>query len=68
MKIGISPHTPSGKLKKPEMGERVIKHVIGKFSPKEEPSLEATLARTTAAAHLFITAGAEAAFMKANTA
>jgi PTH1 family peptidyl-tRNA hydrolase len=37
LKIGISGETPKGKLKKPSTEDKVIKHVIGKFSPKEEP-------------------------------
>lgn len=36
MKIGISPMTPGGKIKKPSGEERVVKHVLGKFTPKEE--------------------------------
>ena len=35
LKIGVSPATPKGKIKKPEHGEKVIKHVLGKFSSKE---------------------------------
>jgi peptidyl-tRNA hydrolase, PTH1 family len=35
IKIGTSPSTPKGKIKKPEQGEKVINHVLGKFSPKD---------------------------------
>ena len=35
VKIGISPTTSTGKVKKPEQGEKIIKHVLGKFSPKD---------------------------------
>ena len=35
IKIGTSPATPKGKVKKPEQGEKVINHVLGKFSPKD---------------------------------
>ncbi len=35
LKIGIAPVTISGKTKKPEHGEKVINHVLGKFSPKD---------------------------------
>lgn len=34
VRIGISPSTLSGKIKKPE-GKKVIDHILGKFSPKE---------------------------------
>lgn len=67
IKIGISAETAKGKLKKPAAGEKVIKHVIGKFKPAEEASLKATLARTTDIVRLFITDGIESAAMKANT-
>lgn len=40
MKIGISPMTPGGKIKKPSGEEKVIKHVLGKFSPKEQGALK----------------------------
>lgn len=67
MKIGISPATPKGKLKKPEAGDKVISHVIGKFSPKEEALLTKTLARAADAARLFVTDGIEKAMLVANT-
>lgn len=67
MKIGISAETAKGKLKKPAAGEKVIKHVIGKFKPAEEAELKAVLGRASEATKLFITAGLEPAMMKANT-
>ncbi|MES2994773.1 MAG: aminoacyl-tRNA hydrolase [Patescibacteria group bacterium] len=67
MKIGISPATPKGKLRKPEAGEKVISHVIGKFSPKEELLLKKTLARAAEAARLFVTEGTGTAMLLANT-
>lgn len=67
MKIGISPATPKGKLKKPEAGERVVSHVLGKFSPKEEAVLKRTLARAAEASRLFVTEGLEKALLVANT-
>ncbi len=35
IRIGISPITPARKIKKPKGEEKVVKHVLGKFSPKE---------------------------------
>jgi PTH1 family peptidyl-tRNA hydrolase len=67
MKIGISGATPKGKVKKPAGEEKVISHVIGKFSPKEEPVLKKTLVRAAEAARLFVTDGIEKAMMTANT-
>ena len=40
IKVGISAETPTGKLKKPKGEEKVIKHVLGKFSPKEQPIIK----------------------------
>lgn len=68
MKIGISPATPKGKLKKPEAGEKVLSHVLGKFSPKEDALLKKTLERAAEAARLFVTDGLEKAMLVANTA
>jgi PTH1 family peptidyl-tRNA hydrolase len=67
MKIGISGATPKGKLKKPGTEEKVITHVIGKFSPKEEPVLKKTLAQAAEAARLFVAEGLEKSMMVANT-
>jgi PTH1 family peptidyl-tRNA hydrolase len=67
MKIGISGATPKGKLKKVSGEDKVIKHVIGKFSPKEEPLLKKTLAKAAECAALFVTDGIEKAMLVANT-
>jgi PTH1 family peptidyl-tRNA hydrolase len=67
MKIGISGATPKGKLKKPGSEEKVITHVIGKFSPKEELVLKKTLARAAEAARLFVAEGLDKAMLFANT-
>ncbi|MBU0750393.1 aminoacyl-tRNA hydrolase [Patescibacteria group bacterium] len=67
MKVGISGETPKGKLKKPNGEDKVVKHVIGKFSPKEEPMLKKTLKKSTESVRLFITDGIEKAMLEANT-
>ncbi|HYF29247.1 MAG TPA: aminoacyl-tRNA hydrolase [Candidatus Paceibacterota bacterium] len=67
MKIGISPATPTGKLRKPEAGEEVVAHVLGRFSPKEEALLNKTLARAAEAARLFVTGSLGRACLVANT-
>lgn len=67
MKIGISGATPKGKLRKPSGEEKVIDHVIGKFSPKEEVVLKEVLSRAASAVRLFVTDGIEKAMMEANT-
>lgn len=67
MKIGISPATPKGKVRKPAGEDKVITHVLGKFSPKEEVVLKKTLARAAEASRLFVTDGIERAMLVANT-
>lgn len=68
VKIGISGATSKGKLKKPQGEEKVVKHVIGKFSPKEEPELKKVLKKTREGIALFIEGDAEQALMHINTA
>jgi PTH1 family peptidyl-tRNA hydrolase len=67
LKIGISGETPKGKLKKPSTEDKVIKHVIGKFSPKEEPELKKALKKAVEVSRLFVSEGVEKATMVANT-
>jgi PTH1 family peptidyl-tRNA hydrolase len=67
MRIGISGQGKKNNAKKPAGEEKVIKHVIGKFSPKEEPVLKKTLKKVAAASVLFVTEGIEKATMEANT-
>jgi PTH1 family peptidyl-tRNA hydrolase len=40
LKIGISNVSAKGKIKKPNSSEKVIKHVLGKFSPQEQEILK----------------------------
>lgn len=67
IKIGISGHTPKGKLKKVSGEEKVVKHVIGKFKPTEEKELKVALKRAAKGAELFVTEGIEAAMLYTNT-
>lgn len=67
LKIGISGQTAKGKTKKPNSEERVVKHVIGKFSPSEEPVLKKALKKSTESMHLFVTGGIEKAMLATNT-
>lgn len=67
IKIGISGTTAKGTTKKPAHGEKVVQHVIGKFSPKEEPLLKQVLERTAAVSELFVREGIESAMLKGNT-
>ncbi len=67
LKVGISGATPKGKIRKPEAGEEVVGHVIGKFSPKEAELLKKVYEKTNDAIQLFITENIEAAMLFANT-
>lgn len=67
MKVGISGETAKGRLKKPQAGEKVVKHVLGKFKPDEEALLTKTLKRAADGARLFVTHGIEKAMLETNT-
>lgn len=67
LKIGISGQTPKGKTKKPNGEEKVVKHVIGKFSPSEEPVLKKSLKQSAAAIRVFVGEGIEKAMLETNT-
>lgn len=67
LKVGISKATSKGVAKKPEAGEKVVTHVIGKFSPAELEALKKAFKKSNEAIELFITDGIEAAMLLANT-
>lgn len=67
LKIGISAATPKGKIRKPDGEEKVVIHVIGKFSPKEEIELKKSFTKVNQAVEAFITEGIVAAMLLANT-
>lgn len=67
LKIGISGKTTKGKAKKPSGDEKVVGHVIGKFSPKEKEALKAAFMKANEAIERFITDGIDAATLVANT-
>lgn len=67
LKIGISGSTPKGRTKKPQGEEKVVKHVIGKFSPLEEPVLKKALKKSAQSIRTFVSGGIEKAMMETNT-
>jgi PTH1 family peptidyl-tRNA hydrolase len=67
LKIGISGSTAKGKARKPNGEEKVISHVIGKFSPKEEIELKKAFKKANEAIEFFIAEGIERAMLVANT-
>ena len=67
LKIGISVSTPKGKTKKPNGEEKVVKHVIGKFSPAEEPVLKKSLKKSAQSIRTFVEGSIEKAMLETNT-
>ncbi len=67
IKIGISPSTPKGKIRKPTSEDNVIRHVLGTFSPKEQVRLRSALKRTVEVMQIFVSDGIEKAIQIAHT-
>lgn len=67
IRIGISGQGRKNQAKKVSGEEKVLKHVIGKFSPKEEGEMKKIMKKIVAAAGLFATEGLEKAQQEANT-
>ncbi len=66
IRIGISPSTPKGKIKKPD-GEKVVDFVLGKFKTTEEDKLKKVRKAVFEAIELLVTDGREAATMHTHT-
>ncbi len=67
IKIGISSTTSKGKLRKPIGDEKVISHVLGRFSPKEKKCLIRAYKRTQEALELFVHNEVEKAMQVVNS-
>lgn len=67
LKIGISPSTPKGKLKKVSGEEKVAKFVLARFTPAEQTALKKVSKKAQEAIRMFVEDGAEKAQMFANT-
>jgi len=61
IRVGISPATPSGKIKKPSGEKDVIRFIMGEFSPKERESLKKVSKKISEAITAVITDGREKA-------
>lgn len=66
IKIGISPETPAGKLKKPQGEKEVEKHILGKFKPAEQVELKKVSKRVAEALEMLIIEGREKAMGEFN--
>ncbi len=56
IRVGISPSTPSGKIKKPE-GKKVIEHILGNFKSREIDILKKTSKKISLALESIILEG-----------
>ncbi len=60
IRVGISPVTPSGKIRKPE-AKKVLNHIIGKFKPKELLVIKKLSKKITSAIEAIIKEGLQKA-------
>lgn len=67
VRVGISPETPSGKLKKPQGEKAVGDFILGKFKPAEEAELKKIAKRVTEALEAILAEGRELAAGKINS-
>jgi len=68
VRIGISPTTPSGKIKKPLGEEKVEKHILGKFTPKEREVLKKIFKKVAEAMEVLVRDGLQSAMTLCNQA
>lgn len=61
IRVGISPTTPSGKIKKPKGEEAVTKVILGKFKPEELTALKKLSKKVNEALETFVSEGLEKA-------
>lgn len=66
IRVGISPSTASGKIKKPD-SKKVVDFVLGKFKPSEEDTLKKMRKTVFEAIELILTEGREVATMHVHT-
>jgi PTH1 family peptidyl-tRNA hydrolase len=67
LRIGVSPHTASGKIKKPDGEKAVIDFVLGSWKPKEEESLKKIEKRAREAIETVMTEGLDRAMNVVNS-
>jgi len=66
IRIGTSPTSPTGKLRKPQGEEKVMKHILGKFKPDEMLVLKKLSKKVSAALETFTASGLSAAMTEFN--
>jgi len=66
LRVGISPSTPSGKIKKPKGDQKVVDFVLGKFSKKEQETLKKVEKKMVEALETLVTEGRATAMNRFN--
>jgi PTH1 family peptidyl-tRNA hydrolase len=66
IRVGVSPTTPSGKVKKPVGEKKVIDFILGKFTNKEEAALKKLSKKVNEALETIIEAGKVTAMNRFN--
>ena len=66
IRIGISPASPSGKIRKPQGEENVMKVILGKFKTNEITELKKLSKKVNMALKTFVTSGLEKAMTEFN--
>lgn len=66
IRVGVSPATPSGKIKKPSGEKEVIRFIMGSFSPKERETLKGVSKKVAEAITLIVLDGREKAMGECN--
>ncbi len=67
IRIGISPTTPSGKLKKPQGEKEVEKHILSEFKKKEDEVLKKVLKNVVTAVEVITAEGLAPAMTQFNS-
>ncbi len=67
IKIGICPTTPGGKLKKPQGEEKIVKFILGKFTPAEMLKLKKLLVKISEALEMTVGEGLARAMNEFNS-
>jgi PTH1 family peptidyl-tRNA hydrolase len=66
VRVGVSPSTPSGKVKKPSGEEEVVDFILKKFKPTEMDELKKVFKKVTQALETIVVDGREAAMNRLN--
>lgn len=66
VRVGIAPTSPTGKIRKPQGEDKVMKHILGQFKPEEVLALKKLSKKVTQALTTFVTSGLEKAMTEFN--